>query len=74
MLLIFYRDGMDKCKPTETHIALGTNLTKNDGGSTINSTLYKRMVGILMLLTTTRHDLMCVFSLIYILIKLEKVF
>ena len=71
-LLIFYRDRMDKCKPIETHITLGTNLTKNDDGPIINYTLYKRMVGSLMHLTTTRHDLMCVVSLISRLIKLEK--
>ena len=71
-LLIFYKDKMDKCKPIETHIVLSTNLTKNDGGPIVNSTLYKRMVGSLMLLNTTRCDLMCVVSLISRLIKLEK--
>ena len=61
---ILQRLKMDKCKPTETPIPLGTKLTKNDDGTTINSTLYKRMVGNLIYLTTTRPDLMYVVSLI----------
>ena len=55
---------MDKCKPAETPIALGTKLTKNDDGPVVNATLYKQIVGILMYLTTTRPDLMYVVSLI----------
>ena len=60
---------MDKCKPTETLIALGTKLTKNDDGPTINSTLYKIMVGSLMYLTATRPDLMYVVKLIKIFLS-----
>ena len=41
---ILQRFRMDKCKPTETPISLGTKLTKNDDGPTINSKLYKRIV------------------------------
>ena len=63
---------MDKCKPTKTPISLGTKLTKNDDGPTINSTLYKIMVGSLMYLTTTRPYLMYVFSLISRLWSLPK--
>ena len=55
---------MDKCKPTKTPISLGTKLTKNDDGPPVKSTLYKRMVGSLMYLNATRHDLMYVDSLI----------
>ena len=55
---------MDKCKPTETPIALVIKLTKNDDGPTTNSTIYKRMVGSLMYLTATRLDLMYVVSLV----------
>ena len=55
---------MDKCKPVETPISLGTKLTKNDDGPAVNATLYKRMLGILMYLTVTRPDLMYVVSLI----------
>ena len=47
--------GMDKCKPAETPIALGTKLTKNDDGPAVNATLYKQMVGSLMYLTATRR-------------------
>jgi hypothetical protein len=31
---------MDKCKPIENPIVLGITLSKQDGGSTIDSTLY----------------------------------
>ena len=55
---------MDKCKPAETPIALGTKLTKNGDEPVVNNTLYKQMVGSLMYLTTTRTDLMYVVSLI----------
>ena len=55
---------MDKCKPAETPIDLGTKLTKNDDGPAVNVTLYKWMVGGLMHLTTTRPDLMYDVSLI----------
>ena len=51
---------MDKCKRVETPISLGTKLTKNDDGPTVNSTVYKRMVGILMYLTVTRPNLLYV--------------
>ena len=56
---------MDKCKPTETPISLGTKLSKNDHGPIVNAaTLYKQMVGSLMYLTATRPDLMYDVSLI----------
>jgi hypothetical protein len=48
---------MEKCKPADTPIALGTKLRKEDVGSTVNSTLYKQLVGSLMYLTTTRPDI-----------------
>ena len=55
---------MDKCKPTDTPIATGTKLRKQDEGPTVNSTLYKRLVGSLMYLTATRPDLMNAVSFI----------
>jgi hypothetical protein len=45
---------MEKCKPANTRIALGTKLSKEDLGSVISCTLYKQLVGSLMYLTTTR--------------------
>ena len=36
---ILQRFRMDKCKPAETPIALGTKLTKNDDGPAVNATL-----------------------------------
>ena len=45
---------MEKCKPVDTPIAIGTKLSKEDLGTVVNSTLYKQLVGSLMYLTTTR--------------------
>ena len=48
---------MEKCKPTDTPISLGTNLSKEYLGSEVNCTLYKQLVGSLMYLTATRPDI-----------------
>jgi hypothetical protein len=55
---IIKRFCMEDCNPTETPIPLGTKLSKQDEGPTIDSTLYKILVGILLYLTTTRPDIM----------------
>ena len=57
------RFGMEYCKPVKNPIVPGSRLTK-DGGTEIDSTTYKQMVGSLMYLTVTRPDLMYVVSLI----------
>ena len=56
----------------ETTIAVGTKLAKNDDGPIGNSTLYKRMVGVLMYLIATRTNLMYVVGLISIFIDSTK--
>ena len=61
---ILQRFIMDKCKLADTPIAQGTKLTKNDDGTVVNYTLYKRMLGNSLYFTTSRPDLMYVFSLI----------
>jgi hypothetical protein len=48
---------MEKCKPVDTPIALGTKLSKEDLGSVISSTLYKQLVGSPMYPTITRPDI-----------------
>ena len=55
---------MKKCKPTDTPIATGTKLSKKDEGTSIDYTLYKRLVGILMSLTAIRPFIMYAVSLI----------
>ena len=62
---ILQRFRMDKCKPAETPIALGTKLTKNSDEPAVNNTLYKQLVGSLMYLTATRPDLMYAVNLIW---------
>jgi hypothetical protein len=54
---------MEGCNPTETPIPLGTKLSKNDAGHTVDSTLYKILV-VILLLTTTRLDIMYAASLV----------
>ena len=55
---------MLNCKPAVTPIATGTKLSKEDDGSKVDPTMYKRLVGSLMYLTTTRSDIMFTVSLI----------
>jgi hypothetical protein len=55
---------MEECNPTETPIPLGTKLRKKDEGPTVDSTLYKILVGNLLYLTTTRPDIMYAANLV----------
>jgi hypothetical protein len=55
---------MEGCNPAETPIPLGTKLSKNDEGPTVDSTLYKSLVGSLLYLTATRPDIMYAASLV----------
>ena len=49
---------MEDCNPAKNSIPLGTKLSKKDEGPTMDSTLYKSLVGSLLYLTTTRPDIM----------------
>jgi hypothetical protein len=55
---------MEKCKTTVTPIATGTKLSKEDKGPTIGPSLYKKLVGSIMYMTTTRPYFMYGVSLI----------
>ena len=55
---------MEGCNPVETPIPLGTKLSKSDEGPTVDSTLYKSLVGSLLYLTATRPDIMYAASLV----------
>jgi hypothetical protein len=59
---ILKRFMMVNCKLVVTLIGTGTKLSNNDEGSCVDLTMYKRLVGILMYLTTTRPDIMFVVS------------
>lgn len=61
---ILKRFKMQNCKLAVTPMAIGTKLNKYDEGSYVDPTLYKRLVGSLMYLTTTRPDIMFVVSMI----------
>lgn len=55
---------MEFCNPVKNPIVPGFKLMKNTGGSSVDATVYKQIVGSLMYLTATRPDLMYVVSLI----------
>ena len=61
---IIKRIRMEGCNPAKTPIPLGTKLSKKDEGPTVDSTLYKSLVGSLLYLTTTRPDIMYAASLV----------
>ena len=61
---IIKRFCMEDCNPAETPIPLGTKLRKQDEGPTVDSTLYKRLVGSLLYLTATRPDIMYAANLV----------
>ena len=54
---ILKRFKMDKCKPVDTPIEVGTKLSKDDVGTIVNAALYKKLVGSIIYLTTTRPDI-----------------
>ena len=55
---------MSNCKTTPTPVITGLKLSKEDEGSIVDPRLFKRLVGSLMYLTTTRPDIMYGVSLI----------
>jgi hypothetical protein len=69
---VIKRFRMLNCKPTTTPIATSIKLSKYDEGSYVDSTLYKRLVCILMYLTTTRPNIMFVVSFILRCMETQK--
>ena len=55
---------MLNCKPTYTPVATGLKLRKEDKGTKVDPSLFKRLVGSLMYSTATRPDIMYAVSLI----------
>jgi hypothetical protein len=55
---------MEECNPTKTPIPLGTKLSKKYEGPTVDSTLYKSLVGNLLYLTTTRPNIIYAANLV----------
>ena len=50
---VLKRFRMLNCKPAVIPIAIGTKLSKDDNGSKVDPTMYKRLVGSLMYLIAT---------------------
>ena len=63
---------MSNCKTTPTPVITSLKLSKDDDGSTIDPTLFKRLVGSLMYLIVTRPDIMYGVSLISIFMEAPK--
>lgn len=55
---------MLNCNPTPTPVLTRTKLSKEDKGSNVDPTKFKKLVGSLMYLTATRPDIMYGVSLI----------
>ncbi|XP_058759847.1 secreted RxLR effector protein 161-like [Vicia villosa] len=55
---------MESCNAVKNPIVVGTKLIKDEGGTEVDATLFKQMVGSLIYLTVTRPNLMYVVSLI----------
>ena len=63
---------MVNCKHVPTAVATSTKLSKDDEGSYVNPTLFKRLVGSLMYLIATRPDIMQGMRLISIFMEAPK--
>ncbi|XP_028108038.1 uncharacterized protein LOC114306914 [Camellia sinensis] len=55
---------MKDCNPVNTLSECGLKLNKDNGGTKVDNTLYKQIVGSLMYLTATRPDIMYAVSVI----------
>ena len=56
--------GMENSNPTKTLMVPGCKLTKDEGGTKVDSTQYKQIIGSLMYLIVSKLDLMYVMSLV----------
>jgi hypothetical protein len=49
---------MDECKPIKTLMPSNGHLDLDEGGKSVNQTLYRSMIGSLLYLTASRPDIM----------------
>ena len=49
---------MDECKPIKTPMPTNGHLNLDEGGNTVDQTLYRSMIGSLLYLTASRFDIM----------------
>ena len=52
------RFNMDECKPIKTPMPSKGHLNLDEGGKTVDQTLYRSMIGSLLYLTASRPDIM----------------
>jgi hypothetical protein len=72
MMDVLKRLRMLNCKETPASIVIGSKLSKENKRSNVHPTLFKRLVGSLMHLTTNTLDIMCVVSLISRFVETPK--
>ena len=63
---------MSNCKTSPTLVITGLKLSKDDDGTTVYPTQFKRMVGRLMYLTVTRPEIMYVVIMFSIFMESPK--
>ena len=51
---------MDECMPIKTPMPSNGHLDLDEGGKTVDHTLYRSMIGSLLYLIASRSDIMCV--------------
>ena len=49
---------MDECKPIKTPMPTNGHLDLDEGGNTVDQTIYRSMIGSLLYLTASRPDIM----------------
>ena len=69
---VLKRFHMSNCKVFPTPIIIGLKLRKDDDGSIVDPTMFKRLVGSLMYLDATRSNIMYGVSLISIFMESPK--
>ena len=69
---VLKRFNMSNCKAVPTLVITGLKLSKDDDGSMVDPTLFKRLVGNLMYLTAMRPEIMYGVSLISIFMESPK--
>lgn len=55
---------MEECKPVATPMSVNEKLSKNDGAAKVIETLYRKIVGSLVYLTSIRPDIMYALSIV----------
>eukprot|EP01018_Ginkgo_biloba_P000011 Gb_36864 [translate_table: standard] len=61
---ILQKYNMSDCKPLATPVDVGIKLSRNEESKSVNTTLYRQLIGSLIYLTSTRPDIAYALSLV----------